>query len=146
MTTVYDHIKLFKKKHPGGITWWRLKKHCEVIENHLNPKEIVLFAFAGQKNNNPFDWFSTAVVAITNKRIVIGQKRVAWGYFFNSITPDLYNDMKVYSGLLWGKINIDTMKEVVVISNLAKSSLDDIETNISEYMMEQKKQYATKKD
>lgn len=146
MATVYDHIKIYKKKHPGGITWWRLKKHSDVIEKHLNPGEVVIYAFAGQKNNNPFDWFSTAVVAITNKRLLIGQKRVVWGYFYNSITPDLYNDMQVYSGLFWGKVSIDTVKETVVITNLAKSALDEIETQISEYMMEQKKKYNSKKD
>lgn len=145
MATVYEHIKLFKKKHKGGITWWRLKKHSEVIQKHLNPNETIIYAFPGQKNDNPFDWFSTCVVAVTSKRILIGQKRVLWGYFLNSITPDLYNDLVVYSGLIWGKIEIDTMKEVVVLTNLAKSSLDEIETQISEYMME-KKSKLLKKD
>lgn len=138
MATVYEHVKLFKKKHKGGITWWRLKKHSEVIQNHLNPKETVIYAFPGQKNDNPFDWFSTCVVAVTSKRILIGQKRLLWGYFLNSVTPDLYNDLEVYSGLIWGKIQIDTIKEVITLSNLSKSSLDEIETQISEYMMEKK--------
>lgn len=138
MVTVYDHIKLFKKKHKGGIYWWRLKKHSQIIENHLNPNETVIYAFPGQKNDNPFDWFSTCIVAITSKRILIGQKRVLWGYFLNSITPDLYNDLEVYSGLIWGKIKIDTIKEVITLSNLSKSSLDEIETQISEYMMDKK--------
>ncbi len=33
---------------------------------------------------------------------------------------------------------IDTVKEEVTISNLPKSGLDDIETNITEMMMEEK--------
>ena len=144
MATVYDHVKLFKKKHKGGITWWRLKKHSEVVQNHLNPKETVIYAFPGQKNDNPFDFFSTCVVAITSKRILIGQKRVLWGYFLSSITPDLYNDLKVYSGLFCGNIKIDTVKEVVTISNLAKSSLDEIETQISEFMMNKKEKLMKK--
>ena len=49
--------------------------------------------------------------------------------------------MQVYSGLIWGKITIDTAKEVVVITNLAKDSLREIETEISEFMMEEKKKY-----
>lgn len=137
MAAVYDHIKLFKKKHKGGITW-RLKKHSKVIEQHLNPNEVVIYAFPGQKYDGMFNWFSTCVVAITNKRVLIGQKRVIWGYFLNSITPDLYNDLSVYAGLLWGKFNMDTVKEVVIISHLPKSSLDEIETQISEYMLKQK--------
>lgn len=140
MATIYDHIKLFKKKYKGGIAW-RLKKHAKVIEQHLNPKETIIYAFAGQKNDNPFDWCTSCVVAMTNKRILIGQKRFVWGYFLTSITPDLYNDLSIYSGLLWGKLQLDTVKEVVTISNLPKSSLDEIETQISEFMMEQKKKY-----
>lgn len=141
MGQVYDHVMLYKKKFPGGATWWRLKKHAAVIEQHLNPGEFVRYAFAGQKNDKFYDLTSTAVIALTNKRILIGQKRVAWGYFLSSITPDLYNDMQVYQGLLWGKITIDTVKEVVVITNLAKDSLREIETEISEFMMEEKKKY-----
>lgn len=142
MGQVYDHVNLYKKKFPGGVTWWRLKKHANVIEEHLNPGEYVRYAFAGQKNDKFYDFTSTAVIAITNKRILIGQKRVAWGYFLSSITPDLYNDMQVYQGLIWGKITIDTVKEVLVITNLAKDSLREIETEISEFMMEEKKKYA----
>ena len=141
MGQVYDHVKLYKKKFPGGVTWWRLKKHSAVIEEHINPGETVQYAFAGQKNDKWYDVTSTAVIAITNKRILIGQKRVVWGYFLNSITPDLYNDMQVYSGLIWGKVTIDTIKEEVVITNLAKDSLREIETEISEFMMEEKKKY-----
>ena len=141
---VYDKVMLYKKKFPGGVTWWRLKKHAKVVEQHLNPGEEVLYAFAGQKNARFYDLTSTCVVALTNKRILIGQKRVVWGYFLSSITPDLYNDMQVYQGLIWGKITIDTVKEVVVISNLAKDSLREIETQITEFMMEEKKKYAQK--
>ena len=60
---------------------------------------------------------------------------------YTQITPDLYNDMRIYRGLLFGKITIDTVKEVVTISNLSKSSLDDIETNISQFMMKEKLKY-----
>ena len=74
MGVVYDKVKEFKKKYPGTVTWWRLKKHSKVVEMHLNPGEEVLYTFAGQKNDNPFDLWSTSVIAITNKRIIIGRK------------------------------------------------------------------------
>jgi len=45
-------------------------------------------------------------------------------------------------GLVWGKISIDTAKEVVFLSNIQKEALSEIETNITEYMMEEKKKYA----
>lgn len=140
MGEVYKKALEFKKKHHGGIVW-NLKEHCNVVEKHLNPGEEVRFAFAGQKNENFYELFQTCVVVLTNKRILIGQKRVVWGYFLSSITPDLYNDLLVYQGLIWGKIKIDTIKEEVTISNLPKSGLDDIETEISEMMMEEKKKY-----
>ncbi len=144
MGVVYEQIKKFKNKYPGTVTWHRLKKHSEIVEKHLNPGEKVIYAFAGQKNDLWYDLFSTSAIAITNKRILIGQKRVVFGYYLNSITPDLFNDMQVYEGLIWGKITIDTVKEEVVITNLSKKSLAEIETNISETMMELKKEYGQK--
>ena len=44
-------------------------------------------------------------------------------------------------GIIWGKITIDTVKEEVIITNLSKKSLPEIETSISEFMMEEKKKY-----
>ncbi len=141
MKSIYDLALDFKRKHPGGIAW-RLKEHCKVVEKHINPGEEVLFVFAGQKNTKFYEPFFSCVVVLTNKRILIGQKRVVWGYFLSSITPDLYNDLFIYNGLLWGTITIDTVKEKVEISNLPKSGLDEIETNISEMMMREKQKYA----
>lgn len=146
MGVVYDHVLLFKKQFSRTVTWWRLEKHSSVVERHLNPGEEVLYAFAGQKNDHPLDLFSTAVIVLTNKRILIGQKRILFGYSLNSITPDLFNDMQVYQGIIWGKITIDTAKEVVVITNLDKKSLPEIETNITEFMMKEKQKYGQIKE
>ena len=138
MGKVYDQVCMFKAKFPRTITWWRLRKHARVVEQHLNPGEEPVYTFAGQKNDDMLDVFSTCVVCLTNKRILIGQDHVLYGYSLNSITPDLYNDMQVFRGLLFGKITIDTVKEVVVITNLDKNSLPEVETAITEYMMEEK--------
>ena len=142
MSTVYEKALEFKSKHPGGIAW-RLKKHCDVVEKHLNPGEEPIFVFMGKKNNTFYEIFTSCVVVLTNKRLLIGQKRVVWGYFLSSITPDMYNDLQVYQGLIFGKVTIDTVKEEVVISNLPKSGLDEIETNVSEFMMQEKKLYGS---
>lgn len=141
--SVYKKVLEFKHRHPGTIAW-RLRQNSQVIEKHLNPDEEVLYAFAAQKNDSSFDIFGTAVIAITNKRILIGRKRVVIGYFLNAITPDMFNDLKVVGGLIWGKIYIDTVKEFVTLSNISLSALDEIETNITEYMMEEKKKYKDK--
>ena len=140
MNNVYEKVLEFKNKFPGTVAW-RLKKHCEVIEVYINPDEYVLYAFGGQKNEKWYDLFTSCVIVLTNKRLLIGQKRVVFGSIYTQITPDLYNDMRIYRGLLFGKITIDTVKEVVTISNLSKSSLDDIETNISQFMMKEKLKY-----
>lgn len=139
--SAYEFALEFKKKHPLTVAW-RIKQNASVVDHHVNSDERVLYAFAAQKNNNPFNIWGTAVIAITNKRILIGRKRVVIGYFLNSVTPDMFNDLKVTSGIIWGKIYIDTVKEFIALSNISKDALDEIETEISTYMMEEKKQYA----
>ena len=141
MGKVYDQVCMYKAKYPGSIVWWRLKKHAKVIEDHLNPDEEPLYSFAAQKNDSVFDIFSTSVLCMTSKRILIGQDHILTGYTLTSITPDLFNDLTVYQGIIWGKIIIDSIKEVVVFTNIEKKALAEIETAISTAMMEEKKKY-----
>ena len=143
MSIVYEEAKMFKRRYPSTVAW-RLKKHCKIIDQHLNPEEEVKYVFVGQRNNEFYDIISTAVFVITNKRLLIANDRLLFGYFFYSITPDMFNDLTVVSGLIWGKVIIDTVKEEVFVSNLSKRSLDEIETKVTEYMMEEKKKYALK--
>mgnify|MGYP001033043595 CR=1 FL=1 len=137
---VYSMVKSFKKRYPLTISW-RLKKHCKIVEDFLNPDEEVRYAFAAQKNNNPLDIVTTYVVVLTNKRILLGTKRLLFGYFYTSITPDLFNDLKVSMGIVWGKIIIDTIKERVFLTNIERDALDEIETNISQYMLQEKQKF-----
>lgn len=138
MGIVYKYAVRFKNKYPGTVAW-RIKQNASVIEKHLNPDEEVLYAFVAQKNDNPLDIISTAVIALTNKRILVGRKRVVFGYFLDSITPDMFNDLKIKGGLFWGKVYIDTLNELVVLSNISNSALPEIETKLSTYMMEMSK-------
>ncbi len=141
MEKVYEYVQDFQKKFPGSVTWWRNKKHSEVIQKHLNPGEIVTFAFAAQKNDSPLDFFFTHVFVLTNRRILIGRKRVFFGYFLTSVTPDMFNDLEVYRGLFWGQIKIDTIKELIVFSNISKRGLDEIETKVTDFVIKEKKKY-----
>ncbi len=143
--SVYRQVLRFKAQYPMTIGW-RLKQNSSVVERHLNPDEEVLYAFVAQKNDSSFSIFGTAVVALTNKRILIGRKRVIIGYFLNSITPDMYNDLKISSGILWGKVYIDTIKEFVTLSNIDNAALTEIETQITSYMMEEKKKYGLREE
>ena len=137
---IYEHLLKFRHKFPLTVSW-RLKQHAKIAASHLNPGEKVLYAFAAQKNDNPLEIFNTYAVILTSKRILLASKRVIFGYFLISITPDLFNDLTVKMGIIWGKIDIDTVKEVVHLSNLQREALDEIETAITEYMMEEKKKY-----
>ena len=143
--SVYKKVLAFKNRHPGTIAS-RLEKHSAIIEKHLNPGEEVIYAFAAQKNDNPFNIITTAVVALTNRRLLIASKRVVFGYFLSSITPDMFNDLKISSGIIWGNVYIDTIKEFVTLSNISKSALTEIETQISSYMMEEKKKYRLREE
>ena len=142
---VYEKIKEFKAKYPATIAW-RLKAHSKVVEKYLNPGEEVRFAFPAQKGNSSMDFFSTFIVVLTNKRILLAQKRVLWGYTYLAITPDMFNDLTVSSGIIWGKLYIDTVKETVMLSNISKGAMDDIETEITEYMMAEKQKYTKGED
>ena len=143
MSNVYEKVKEFKDKYPMTVAW-RLKQHCKIVDLHLNPDEEIIYAFAAQKNDNPLDIITSSVIALTNKRIVIAQKRMVFGYFFKSITPDMFNDLTVKMGFIWGKVIIDTIKEEVVLSNIQRDALSEIETNITEYVMDEKKKYKVK--
>lgn len=140
MNKTLESLKKFKSQYPLTIAW-RLRAHSKVIERHLNPGETVNFVFAAQKGYSSFDIFSTFVVVLTNKRILLAQKRVLWGYTYLSVTPDMFNDLTVHSGLIWGKVYIDTVKETMILSNIDKAALDPIETQVTEYMMREKKKY-----
>ena len=139
MNNSYNKLKDFKKKYPMTIAW-RVKNHCKIIDKHLNDGEDILYMFTGQKNEGFTNIFNTYVIVFTNKRIILGTKRVLFGYFFKSITPDMYNDLTIRRGLIWGNIVIDTIKEVITISNIDVRALDEIETNITEIVIKQKKE------
>ena len=138
---IYTKVKEFQKKYPMTVAW-RLKQHCKIVALHMNEDEEVRYAFAAQKNDNPFDIITTYVIVLTNKRILLGSKRVLFGYFYNAITPDMFNDLSIKMGIIWGKVSIDTIKEQVFLSNIQREALAEIETQITEYMMEEKQKYA----
>lgn len=138
-TETYNRVSEFLKKYPLTIAF-RLSKHVKILDKHLNEGEEVFYVFPAQKNPNVFEIFYTNVVALTNKRIIIATKRLLWGYFFVTITPDMFNDLTVRKGLIFGNIILDTIKEKVYLSNIDPNALPEIETIITSYMMEKKEQ------
>lgn len=145
MGLIYDELKKFKNKYPMTVAW-RIKRHAKVLEEHINKDEKVLYAFAAQKNDNPLDFVTTYALILTDKRILLGSKRLIFGYFYTAITPDMFNDLTIKMGIIWGKVYIDTVKEVVKFSNIQREALAEIETAISKYMLEEKKKYQNKEE
>ena len=138
--TIYNKIKDFKKRFPTTIAW-RLKAHSKVAAEHINDDEEVLYAFAAQKLPSVFNITSTYAIVITDKRILLAQKRLIFGYFYYTITPDMFNDLTIKMGILWGRVVIDTIKETVNLTFISKGALREIETVLSKYMMQEKRQY-----
>lgn len=136
---VYEKVCDFLRRNPGTVAW-RASAHCKVAEMHLNDDEEVLYAFCAQKGPSALDIFSTHVLVITNKRLVVAQKRLIFGYFYYSITPDMFNDFTIKMGLIWGRAIIDTIKETVVLSNLSRGALKEIETVLTKYMIQKKRE------
>jgi hypothetical protein len=141
MGDTYERLVNFKKRFPGTVSW-RLKAHAKVIDKHLNPEEEVQYVFAAQRGLSSLELFNTYAIAVTNKRILLVQKRLLFGYMLVSITPDMFNDLTVASGIIWGKVIIDTVKEVVTFSNISKKAVYEIETTVTEMMMREKQKYA----
>lgn len=136
---IYEMAKDFERRFPGTIAW-RLKAHCKLAAELINKDEEILYAFASQKDPNSFNIFSTFIFVVTDKRIVLAQKRLFYGYFYYSITPDMFNDLTLRVGLIWGKAIIDTVKEQVYLSNLSREAIKEIETVLTKYMIQKKRQ------
>ena len=142
---VYNLVCRFKRKYPMTVAQ-RLREHSRVAASVVDRDEEVYYAFCGQKNDSYKIFFDTCVVIVTNKRIIIGQKRLLWGYKIITVIPELFNDLKLFSGFIWGKVEIDTVKEVIWVSNIDKKSLDEIETNVNKIMLENKRRLSKGND
>ena len=140
MGVVYDKAKEFKRLYPATVAF-RIRAHSKVAEKFIGSDEEVKYVFVAQKNYKSYEFINTNVIVLTNKRLLVATKRLIFGYFYRAITPDMFNDLTLRSGILWGKIVIDTVKEKVVLSNIDKAALSEIEQNVSSVMMEEKRKY-----
>ena len=141
MNSTYSKAQAFKNKYFPTIAF-RLKKHASIVDKHLHSEEKIDYVFCGQKGKAPLLFNKSCVVAITNERLIIGQKRLLWGYFFTTVTPDVYNDFKIFNGMIWSDILIDTLDEEVFITKLAPDGAIEVQKHITKFMMEEKKKYA----
>ena len=138
--SVYTLAKEFKRKYPATIAF-RIRAHSKLVQKVIGSDEEVKYVFVAQKNFKSYEFINTNIVVLTNKRLLVATKRIVFGYFYKAITPDLFNDLTLKSGILWGKVVIDTVKEKVILSNIDKAALAEIEQNVTSVMMEEKKKY-----
>ena len=137
---IYKRVKEFKRKSPKTIAF-RLKAHAKVASQFIGEDEEVKYVFAAQKNFKSYEIINTNIVVLTDKRLVVATKRLIFGYFVKMITPDMFNDLTIKEGIIWGKVIIDSVKEKVVLSNIDPKALSEIDDNITMTMIEEKKEY-----
>lgn len=140
MNSVYEKAKEFKRRYPATVAF-RIRAHSKLAQKFIGSDEQIKYVFVAQKNFKSYEFINTNVIVLTNKRLLVATKRLIFGYFYKAITPDLFNDLTLKGGILWGKVVIDTVKEKVVLSNIDKAALAEIEQNISDVMMREKKKY-----
>ena len=136
---IYNKVKEFKRKYPLTVAF-RLKAHAKVASKFVGSDEEIKYVFVAQKNHHSLDFVNTNIIVLTDKRIIVATKRLIFGYFFRMITPDMFNDLTIKNGIIWGKVIIDTINEKVVLSNIDSNALAEIDDNITMNMLNQKKE------
>lgn len=137
---IYKRAKDFKRKYPLTIAF-RLKEHAKVVSKFVGDDEEVKYVFVAQKNYKSYEIVNTNIIVLTDKRLIVATKRLVFGYFLKVITPDMFNDLTIKNGIIWGKVIIDTVKEKVILSNIDPNALAEIDDNITMTMIEEKKEY-----
>lgn len=137
MRTAEEMAKFCMDNNTGsGMTKkWNIK-HFTVVENQLNKDEEVLFAFVGLYNYiSATKHDSNYAIAITNKRIVAGQKKV-FGENVNTISRNHLNDISKSTGMIMGLLTVDTFKETFNIAT-NKNEINSIYEGINRILFEE---------
>lgn len=107
------------------------EKHFQLIVDNLKSDENVIFSFIGLHN-----YVSTAkhdgnfAYVLTNKRFMIAQKKLV-GETFQTVSLNNINDITFESGMLFGILTIDTIREKFNIA-LNKYSAKNISNRLHE--------------
>ncbi|WP_336769889.1 PH domain-containing protein [Bacillus bombysepticus] len=108
-------------------------KHFRILENNLMDGEKVQMVFIGihnyqsaTKHDNNFAY------AITNKRIMFGQKTIT-GEKFKAVDHEKINDISFETGMLYGFLTIDTPQEKFKVA-LDKPSAKSINNSIHQVL------------
>lgn len=112
-------------------------KHFGILENNLMKEERVLMTFIGLHNyESTMKHDSNYAYAITNKRILFGQKTLT-GDKFKAVAHERINDLTFETGLVFGVLTIDTPQEKFKVA-LDKGSAVSINITIHQILDELK--------
>ncbi|MFD1863043.1 PH domain-containing protein [Planococcus chinensis] len=104
-------------------------KHFKVLQDNLIHGEKVLMTFIGLHNyQSTTKHDSNYAYAITNKRILFGQKSLT-GEKFKAVNHERINDITFNKGMVFGVLTIDTPQEKFNIA-LDKASASSINSEI----------------
>ncbi|KZE39852.1 hypothetical protein AV656_00745 [Bhargavaea cecembensis] len=108
-------------------------KHFKVLQDNLIRGEKVLMTFIGLHNyQTTTKHDSNYAYAITNKRIIFGQKSLT-GEKFKAVNHERINDVSFNKGMIFGVLTIDTPQEKFNIA-LDSSSASSINNAIHEVL------------
>ncbi|HIZ70393.1 MAG TPA: PH domain-containing protein [Candidatus Atopostipes pullistercoris] len=131
MKTATEMADFCKENNTGSGTskkW--TKKHFGVVEKQLKPNEEVLFAFVGLFNYvSTTNHESNYAIAITNERIIACQKKMM-GENVKIILRRNLNDITKSTGMIFGILTIDTIKETFNVAT-NKQEIDVIHEGIN---------------
>lgn len=110
-------------------------KHFQVVEKQLQQDEEVKGTFCGIHNYKSMtDNLGNFAYAITNKRIICGQKKLM-GENVQIISRKHLNDVTKSTGMMFGTITFDTFKEVFNV-HVDKKEADKIHELITHQLFE----------
>lgn len=112
-------------------------KHFKLIEENLGAGEEVLLAFIGLHNYVSMSKHDgNFAFAMTNKRILMAQKRVI-GQVVQSVLYDKLNDITFSTGMMIGMLHVDTIGEGFNVA-LDKAQAKNIYNSVQEIFMSRK--------
>lgn len=114
-----------EKGYGSGLTKNWAIKHFKVLEKNLRNDEEVYMTFIGLKDFISMTKHdSNYAYAITNKRIIFGQRKLI-GENFKSVVFDRINDISSSLGMVFGTVTIDTLGETFNVG-VDKKTADNI--------------------
>lgn len=124
---MYNYCK--ENKFGSGFNEKWGVKHFKVLQDNLIRSEKVLMTFIGLHNyQSATKHDSNYAYAITNKRILFGQKSLT-GEKFKAVNHERINDITFEKGIVFGVLTIDTPQEKFNIA-LDKASASSINNEI----------------